>query len=168
MSDRNGRTNSERFPHIKGFCRVCGKPLGGKRRTFCDQRCLRDFFMKTDWRRVRAVIYERDGGICMKCGRKVRRKEFHVDHIVPISRGGSEWDLANLELSCPECNLKKGVKLNEPEMFSARNATNGRPTCSECGKPLSDTEIMPNSRGIICCSNCYGEWMEDWDDAAVE
>ncbi|MDR0826588.1 MAG: HNH endonuclease [Desulfovibrio sp.] len=64
--------------------------------------------MQTDWQRVRRVVFTRDGGICMKCGRRVRRNNFHVDHIVPLAEGGDEWDLANLELSCPECNLQKG------------------------------------------------------------
>ena len=92
------------------LCRMCGKRLDHKLRTFCGQRCVRDFKMKTDWQRVRRVVYERDGGICMKCGKNVDRKNFHVDHIVPISAGGDEWDLNNLELSCPTCNLTKGAK----------------------------------------------------------
>ena len=114
--NRAGERNYERFPYRYDedgmpLCRMCGKRLDHKLRTFCGQRCVRDFKMKTDWQRVRRVIYERDGGICMKCGKNVDRKNFHVDHIVPISAGGDEWDLNNLELSCPECNLKKGAKV---------------------------------------------------------
>ena len=112
MSDRQGRSNIERFPYRykdgKPVCRMCGKPNG--RRTFCSARCLRDFFMLTDWQRVREVVYIRDGGICMICGKKVKHNNFHVDHIQPISKGGSEWDLANLECTCPKCNLSKGAK----------------------------------------------------------
>jgi 5-methylcytosine-specific restriction endonuclease McrA len=67
--------------------------------------------MKTDWQRVRRVIYERDGGICMKCNKKVPKDDFHVDHIDPICNGGDEWDLGNLELSCPKCNLSKGGRV---------------------------------------------------------
>lgn len=115
MTDRAGMPNYERFPYRQaedGFplCRMCGTKLDSKHRTFCGPRCVRDFKMVADWGRVRRVIYERDGGICMKCGTKVSRTDFHVDHIVPISAGGSEWDLSNLELSCPTCNLKKGAK----------------------------------------------------------
>ncbi|MBO4313157.1 MAG: HNH endonuclease [Desulfovibrio sp.] len=46
----------------------------------------------------------------MKCGRRVTKKNFHVDHIIPISKGGDEWDLNNLELSCPDCNLQKSTR----------------------------------------------------------
>lgn len=114
--DRKGNHNSERLPGKKNkdgkhLCRVCSKVLTGRKTSFCDRRCLRDFWMLTDWSRVRDVIYFRDGKICMKCGKRVKYDNFHVDHIHPISKGGAEWDLDNLELSCPTCNLKKGSKI---------------------------------------------------------
>jgi rubredoxin len=28
-----------------------------------------------------------------------------------LSAGGDEWELSNLELSCPECNMQKGSKV---------------------------------------------------------
>ena len=117
MSDRQGKWNTKRFPYRKNdngenLCRICGKPTK-RNRTCCDVRCWRDFFMQTDWQRVRRVVYERDGGLCMKCGKKVDKKSFHVDHIIPLSKGGPEWDLNNLELSCIKCNLEKGGKIPE-------------------------------------------------------
>lgn len=113
--NRSGLDNYQRFPPIKKggvfYCCMCKVKLTGRKKRFCGRRCLRDFFMQTDWQRVRRVIYYRDGGICMKCGVTVDVGSFHVDHIMPISKGGEEFDLANLELSCPPCNLKKGAKL---------------------------------------------------------
>ncbi|HEY8541665.1 MAG TPA: HNH endonuclease signature motif containing protein [Pseudothermotoga sp.] len=47
----------------------------------------------------------------MKCGKRVPRNNFHVDHIIPIAAGGDEWNLDNLELSCPKCNLRKGSRI---------------------------------------------------------
>lgn len=66
--------------------------------------------MQTDWQHVREVVYLRDGGRCMKCGKRLNKHNFHVDHIIPIAKGGDEWELSNLELSCQECNLKKGTQ----------------------------------------------------------
>lgn len=118
MMDRAGTPNHERIPYrsaiVDGktvfYCRVCGKILDGQKSSFCGRRCLRDFFMQTDWQRVRRVVYERDGGQCMECGKYVGRDDYHVDHIVPVSKGGAEWELSNLELLCPKCNLTKGAK----------------------------------------------------------
>ena len=61
----------------------------------------------TEWNAATPDI----GGICMKCGQRVSEKNFHVDHIVPLAAGGDEWDLNNLELSCPGCNIAKAAKL---------------------------------------------------------
>jgi 5-methylcytosine-specific restriction endonuclease McrA len=35
---------------------------------------------------------------------------FHIEHVVPLSRGGSN-DISNIVLACPTCNLKKHDKL---------------------------------------------------------
>lgn len=117
--DRRGLDNYTRFPTGKdengnNLCRVCKSILTGRKTSFFGNRCVRDFNMLTDWQRVRDVIFARDGGICMKCGKRVSEIGYHVDHIIPICKGGDEWDLKNLELSCPKCNLSKGGKM-EPE-----------------------------------------------------
>ena len=119
---RGGTSNYERFPikkeivdgKVRYRCRVCHKILPRSRQTFCGPRCLRDFFMQTDWQRVRRVVHARDGYTCMECNKLVG-DDYHVDHIVPISSGGDEWDLDNLEQLCPACNLKKGSKARADE-----------------------------------------------------
>lgn len=52
--------------------------------------------------------YERQKGRCYYCHKKVG-KDYHVDHIVPLSRGGSN-DPENLVIACPHCNLSKQDK----------------------------------------------------------
>lgn len=54
--------------------------------------------------RIRTSIYNRDGGKCIYCGDT--DGPFHVDHVFPFSRGGSD-DPANLALACATCNLSK-------------------------------------------------------------
>ena len=52
----------------------------------------------------RNEIFERDGWSCRECG-AVDRLE--VDHILPITRGGSD-DIDNLQTLCKPCNCRKG------------------------------------------------------------
>jgi 5-methylcytosine-specific restriction endonuclease McrA len=53
-------------------------------------------------------------GLCgnHKCRTDLKVSKFHVDHIVPLHRGGSNWP-DNLQLLCPFCNGSKGHKLPE-------------------------------------------------------
>lgn len=37
---------------------------------------------------------------------------YHIDHKTPVSRGGTN-DIANLQLLCPACNLKKSASTHE-------------------------------------------------------
>lgn len=53
--------------------------------------------------------YERQKGKCYWCSKKVYNN-YHVDHIVPLSRGGSN-DKYNIVISCPHCNEVKNSKL---------------------------------------------------------
>ena len=43
------------------------------------------------------------------CCRKLLGKDYHLDHITPIARQGSNTD-GNIQLLCPACNCSKGAK----------------------------------------------------------
>lgn len=60
--------------------------------------------------------YEEQGAKCYWC-KKPLNGVYHVDHIIPISKGGSNCP-ANIACSCPFCNLSKGAKM--PWEFSDR------------------------------------------------
>ena len=47
-------------------------------------------------------------GRCYWCCKPCSER-YHVDHIVPLIRGGSN-DLSNLAIACPLCNLQKNTK----------------------------------------------------------
>ncbi len=62
---------------------------------------------------ARRRILERDGYTCIYCGATIAdnpRVIFHVDHIVPLSRGGTDA-ISNLVTTCHHCNTSKGAKL---------------------------------------------------------
>lgn len=63
----------------------------------------------------RTIIYNKNKGRCAICGRFVPYDEFTVDHIFPLSKGGSN-ELKNLQCTCKTCNLIKQDILPEDLM----------------------------------------------------
>ncbi len=60
-------------------------------------------------------IFDHQRGLCANCQSKLIKAgngKFHVDHIVPLSKGGTNWP-SNLQCLCPECNLRKSSKMPE-------------------------------------------------------
>lgn len=68
------------------------------------------------WEGLRSLVFARDGYACQYCGSRAR--PFHCDHIMPVSRGGSD-DLTNLTTACAPCNLSKGDQTPEEWRGSA-------------------------------------------------
>lgn len=121
---------STRPPSLR-ICSSCGKPfpVGWFRRAGCDRDgvprrsyqcrgCRRGADAAHAARRrgapghisaatVRA-LFRRQRGCCACCGRSLY-PAYHVDHVVPIARGGGN-DASNLQLLCPRDNLRKGAK----------------------------------------------------------
>jgi len=59
-------------------------------------------------------MFESQLGECTGCLGDLLMLDYHVDHIMPISKGGTNWP-ENLQLLCPTCNLQKSAKLPEEE-----------------------------------------------------
>jgi hypothetical protein len=47
---------------------------------------------------------------CVLCNADLMEKEPHIDHIIPLYKGGGS-ETSNLQALCWECNLKKGTKI---------------------------------------------------------
>ena len=56
---------------------------------------------------VRNEVWRRDQGHCVDCG---SRERLEFDHIIPVSRGGSNT-ARNIELRCETCNRSKGARI---------------------------------------------------------
>lgn len=55
----------------------------------------------------RKAILARTHQICACCGKKLTTKTMTIDHIIPISRGGTN-EMENLVALCETCNTEKG------------------------------------------------------------
>lgn len=57
-------------------------------------------------KRLRAEIFRRDNSTCRYCGAKAPAVEITIDHVVPVTLGGSD-DPSNLVTACADCNNGK-------------------------------------------------------------
>ncbi|QMV32410.1 hypothetical protein 8G_00016 [Ralstonia phage Hyacinthe] len=64
-----------------------------------------------------AKLFASQRGRCACCGCSIR-SGYHIDHIHPLSKGGSNWP-HNLQLLCQRCNLRKKDK--DPFVFANEN-----------------------------------------------
>lgn len=134
--EREKRHNRKIVQLAFPICTKCGM-LIPKGHTVCDKckrEVIREYNRQKDIRRRSKLLkvrrdkdinlrklYERDNGICYLCGKVcdfndskyvdgtfiVGNNYPTVEHIKPISRGGSDtWD--NIKLACLYCNSKKG------------------------------------------------------------
>lgn len=77
---------------------------------------LRFFFPKSLYPRIpltlseRVFVLNRDRRTCQLCGRKAPEVVLEIDHIIPVSKGGTN-DPSNLQVLCFDCNRGKGVDL---------------------------------------------------------
>ena len=64
-------------------------------------------------KKLRFEVYKRDNFTCQYCGRKAPDIVLNIDHIVPVSKGGTN-EILNLITSCFDCNNgKSNIPLNE-------------------------------------------------------
>jgi 5-methylcytosine-specific restriction endonuclease McrA len=69
-----------------------------------------DKLPRREVRFTRQNIFYRDKNRCQYCGRIFPQKELNLDHVVPLSRGGSSsWD--NVVCACVACNSRKGNRI---------------------------------------------------------
>ena len=92
--------------------------------------------------KIKALV-ERDGQRCFYCGTE---KDLTVDHVKPLSKGGSA-ELDNLRLACKSCNIRKSNKDEEFFKFQLIKEINlinkvkvGRKRVEVYRKPKDKTE----------------------------
>lgn len=54
--------------------------------------------------------YMRQRKKCYYCQKKVKWGAHHIEHVIPVSRGGTN-DISNIVIACPPCNMHKHNKL---------------------------------------------------------
>ena len=58
----------------------------------------------------RDVVLRRDAGRCGICGLTIMEANWHLDHIIPLSKGG-EHSYANVQAAHARCNMRKHARV---------------------------------------------------------
>lgn len=59
--------------------------------------------------KLRHEVFKRDNYRCRECGATNKETTLEIDHIVPVSKGGTN-DLTNLQTLCKKCNRAKHTR----------------------------------------------------------
>lgn len=87
---------------------------------------------------------------------------FHIDHMTPISRGGSgTW--SNVALSCKMCNLSKGAKTAEEFMNIQSGFTEEPDKTRRIESPVENPERLPQRQPERKREEFPGEHREEPD-----
>jgi hypothetical protein len=97
---------------------------------FCDPLSP---FLNQKWQRLeyRRLLWSSDPH-CLYCGRRLRAYRATLDHVHPVSRGGTHH-IGNLALSCAHCNLAKAERTLVEWLADLERALQSRPI--ESGVP---------------------------------
>lgn len=63
-------------------------------------------YTSNQWQALKAE----HGNRCLRCGKHESEAKITPDHIIPLSRGGSN-DISNIQPLCSSCNSSKGTKI---------------------------------------------------------
>ena len=125
--DQKTKLLNENNPHWKGGISFCKQHINNRSKIWRDKNLDKiSIYNRTNKLKRKGAkgshtnedirkIYELQKGRCAYCKKKVNKK-YHVDHIIPISKGGNN-DKYNICISCPTCNLKKWNKTPDQWAF---------------------------------------------------
>lgn len=90
------------------------------------------------------ALFAEQEGKCHYCGAGLAEHSYTIDHVIPLSRGGTNAP-DNIVLTCAKCNERKGDSL--PEEFEARRKRAQAPGVAKAASGAETvTRQRPNSR----------------------
>lgn len=109
----------------------------------------------------RQLLWEEATGHCIYCGRPVQLEKMEVDHIQPLSLGGSNG-MENKVCSCSQCNATKGNQTLEEFLDSL--SPKERKRYSNRVNTLVEQGKMDWEKAEVLDPYTKENWDSDWDN----
>jgi len=101
------------------------------------------FYRTSAWAEVRLVVLRRDAYRC--ASPRCTNRASHVDHKVPIARGGAGLDPRNLQSLCASCHSRKTARTDGGFGHAKRDAREWG--CDAEGWPLDPEHVWRAPKG---------------------
>jgi hypothetical protein len=101
LSRKMFSTNPSSADGLKFHCKACVASLSSSRRALK----LGQHVEEVD----RSVVFYASDGLCHLCGLPCDPTDWHLDHIIPLSKGGAH-SFRNTAPAHPSCNVAKGAR----------------------------------------------------------
>lgn len=110
--------------------------------------------------KLRYEVMCRDGFRCQLCGvTQADGYKLHVDHIIPVSKGG-KTEMSNLRTLCERCNMGKGDRIEKPpNVQSVATAGNAAQKAPQSSGSIDD---------MLCGCFRHAEMIELFRDRGLE
>ncbi len=102
------KENEREIGHIRGphgfrLCRFCKREVSPPRKTFCSDSCVHEWKLRSSTKYLRKFVYERDLGICAKCGIDTRYVRIELENAARDAMLESKrwfWDDHPIYIEC--------------------------------------------------------------------
>ena len=93
-----------------------------------DKPPMRTDIVKTKLKKpqIKKILFDEQEGVCNGCKKEFDLPNFHLDHIIPKSKGGGDY-MENFQLLCGNCNSIKGDRPMEYLQYRMRIQKNLTP-----------------------------------------
>lgn len=89
---------ARRGPNGERLCRWCGAPVPKGRLYWCSDECVEDYRLRSDPAYLRRKVFERDRGVCARCGKDTSSLAREIQRLWRQAWGGPQADEARARL----------------------------------------------------------------------
>lgn len=118
--------------------------------------------MASYYEKVRFETFKRDDFTCQYCGRRAPAVVLNLEHIEPVSLGGTA-DPWNFVTACEECNQGKHVTRLSADQVKRLDTSTPNIIGQLCAEAMHDPTVLQRMVDVSYPARAFGPWMADME-----